>query len=486
MSPVLVVILPLMAAFIYQPLQRINAIIARYFALLVVLVNIGMGLALWQAVTQRGPQTEYLGGFLAPLGIVFYADLFSILLVMLISAMSLLLWPRGQCDAVREPVLALVLMAGSCGLALSADLFNLFVFYELVAVACYGLAASRGTGASHAAALRFMIISATGSALALLGIALIYTLTGTLNLAQLSQLAPEFLSGPVGLAAFTLMLIGFGVKAELFPVNVWVAEVYAVSTPRVSGLLSGMVSKLALLIIMRLLLLVFADTEASMLLLVVAMLTLLSGELAAYHARDLRRVMAYSSIGQLGMVAVGFSVNNEAGILAGFAMILHHMLIKPALFLITEKWNGPLEGLKGVARVSPLSGVLFVLLGLSLIGIPPLPGFWAKYLLISALIDAGNTLYYLATAFVLLMTVIEAAYILKIIGIMYKDEPTVVSTLHQRDLIPVTVYGCSILIATVLAVPIGAGLSRAAQQTADVDSYVARIISSPAIQGEKQ
>jgi proton-translocating NADH-quinone oxidoreductase chain N len=483
MSLVLLVVMPLLAAFIYPLVYRVSNSLARYFGFLAILLNIAMGLAMWQDIIESGPQTEYLGGFLAPLGIVFHADLFSIVLVLLIAVMSLLLWPKGQYDALREPTLALVMLAGCSGLALSADLFNLFVFYELVAVASYGLAASKGTGASYAAALRFMIISATGSALALLGIALIYTLTGTLNLAQLSQLAPAVLSGSVGMAAFTLILIGFGVKAELFPVNVWVPEVYATTTSRISGLLSGIVSKLALLIVMRLLLLVFANTDAPLLLLVVALLTLVSGELAAYHARDLRRVLAYSSIGQLGMVALGFSVANEAGVLAGFAMILHHMLVKPALFLLAEKWNGPLHRLEGAARVSPLSAALFLLLILSLIGVPPLPGFWAKYLLISALMDVENSFYYLAAASVLLMTVIEVAYFLRIVRKLYMDTPAVVSAHEKRDLIPTALYSASILLATVFITPIGAGLTQAAKQTTDVDSYAQRIIPAAADQG---
>jgi proton-translocating NADH-quinone oxidoreductase chain N len=483
MSLVLLVVVPLLAAFLFPLVYRVSSCLARYFAYLVILLNIVMGVVLWQGIIDNGPQTEYLGGFLAPLGIVFYADLFSIVLVQLIAVMSLLLWPRGQFDALREPVLALILLAGCSGLALSADLFNLFVFYELVAVVSYGMAASKGTAVSYAAALRFMIISATGSALALLGIALIYTQTGTLNLAQLSQLAPAELSGSVGMAAFTLILIGFGVKAELFPVNVWVPEVYATTTSRVSGLLSGMVSKLAILIVMRLLLLVFAETDAPLLLLVVALLTLISGELAAYHARDLRRVLAYSSIGQLGMVALGFSVATEAGILAGFAIILHHMLVKPALFLLSEKWSGPLPRLEGVARVSPVSAALFLLLILSLIGVPPLPGFWAKYLLIGALLDVEHSLYYLAAASVLLMTVIEVAYFLRIIRSMYMDTPAVVSAHDKRDLVPTLLYSGSLLLATVFITPIGAGLTQAAKQTADVAAYVQHIMPPAADQG---
>jgi formate hydrogenlyase subunit 3/multisubunit Na+/H+ antiporter MnhD subunit len=464
MSLVLPIALPLLSAFLLPIVARGQPLLGRLLGPAMVAANIGVALWLWQQSVMGGAYIETLGGFAAPLGIVLSGDSLSLLMVLLVCSLILLLWPTGECDPVREPTLTLLLMAGSCGLALSADLFNLFVFYELVAVASYGLVASRGSGPSHIAALRFLILSATGSALALLGIALVYSLTGTLNLAYLANSA-ALLDGPVGLSAFALMLIGFGVKAELFPVNTWVPEVYAETTSRVSALLSGVISKLALLVLLKLLLSAFGFPAAYLLLAVVGMLTLLSGELAAYHATDLRRVLAYSSIAQLGMIAIAFSVSDQAGVLAGIAVALHHLLAKPALFLLAERWGGSLDGLRGAAQTSPTAAVLFVAVALSLIGIPPLPGFWAKYLLVSALLDSASSLHYLAAGLLLLTTVIEAAYLMRIATRLYAPADHPPQRHAPRDLASALALGGCLLLGAVAAAPLGTGLARIAADT---------------------
>ena len=181
---------------------------------------------------------------------------------------ALLLWPGDDGQAgVRRQSLTLLLTAALTGLALSGDLFNLYVFYELAAVASYGLVAGGGSSAGFVAAFRYLLISALGSVIGLMGIALIYFTTGTLNLAHLASLSDQ-LANPQGLAAFAMLVIGFGVKAELFPVNGWVPEVYGAASKRVAALLAGLASKLAVLAIVRVLLLVFPDEAARQLLLV--------------------------------------------------------------------------------------------------------------------------------------------------------------------------------------------------------------------------
>jgi formate hydrogenlyase subunit 3/multisubunit Na+/H+ antiporter MnhD subunit len=463
--------LPLLAAFLLQIIARISPLLGRYLGPVVVVVNIIMGLLLWREVAVKGAQVEFLGGFAAPLGIVFYADQLAALMIIAISGLTLLLWPKGLRDATRESALTLLLMAGACGIALSADLFNLFVFYELIAVASYGLVTSAGSGEGYIAGLRYLILSAAGSAMALLGIALIYSVTGTLNLAALAQMAPDTLHGPIGLSAFALMLIGFGVKAEFFPVNTWVPEVYASTTTRVSGLLSGVVSKLAMLILLKLLLQLFATPSAQTLLLIVGMLTLVTGELAAFHARDLLRLLAYSSIAQLGMVAMAFSVSGSAGILAGLAVTLHHLLAKPALFLLAEKWGGQLQQLHGAAKTARWSAVVFVFLSLSLIGVPPLPGFWAKYLLVTSLFGSNQPLFYFAAALLLVTTIIEASYLIRVIGKLYAPDSSALSPHRTQELLPAMVMTGLLVLGTVFMAPLTRSLSQVAQQSVDLKTY---------------
>ncbi len=479
MSPVLMVVLPLLSAFLLPIVARGSARAGRLFGPLVLALNCVIGLLAWSAVAEQ-TQVIALGGFQPPLGIAFYIDRLALLFAIAVSLGVLLLWPDAGEDeaAQRENTLTLVLVASATGLALSGDLFNIYVFYELTAVASYGLAAARRTGAAYAATLRYVVISSFGAALMLIGIALVYLATGTLNLAQLAQLAPDTLDGPLGLAAFVFILIGAGVKAELFPVNTWVPEVYAAASKRVAALLAGIVSKLALLIIVRLLVLVFQQAEALQILLLLGVLGVVTGELAAWYARDLTRMLAYSSIGQLGVMFIAFSIPGPAGLTAGLAVALHHMVVKPALFLLAERQGGALERLAGSAQASPVAGALFVLLALSLIGVPPLPGFWAKFLVVTAALAQPGTGYQLAVTVILLAAVVEASYLFRVIVQLYRRIPAArVGAGHDAATLTVSAALGVLLIAAVLwLAPLGNGLKGIAAQTADRAGYIQAVL----------
>ena len=468
---VLMLALPLLAAFLLPVVARVSVLAGRLLGPLVLAVNVVLGLQAWDVVANGAVVIE-LGGFRPPFGIVFYIDQLALLFAIAVSAACFLLWPLqdGEEPPVREYTLTLVLAAAATGLALSADLFNIYVFYELTAVASYGLAAARGTSAGYAAVMRYAVISSLGAGLMLVGIALVYMAAGTLNLAQLSQLASGTLDGPLGLAAFVFMLIGAGVKAELFPVNTWVPEVYGAASKRVAGLLAGLVSKLALLIILRLLVLVFHQPEALQLMLVLGVLGVLSGELAAWRARDLTRMLAYSSIGQLGIIFIAFSMPGEAALFAGLAVALHHLLVKPALFLLAHRWGASIDRLAGAARSAPLAGALFVLLALSLVGVPPLPGFWAKLLVLIELAGQQQPLYYFAALAILTGAVLEANYLFRVVGTLYRRpaEPPLPAVRHRvPDMAAAGVLGGALVACMLLLTPVAEQLDGIAARAAD-------------------
>ncbi len=476
--PALLIAVPLLTAFLLPSVYRGSRVLGGVVGPGVLLLDIYMALRLWAGVDAGGAVILAVGGFAAPVGIVLYADRLAVLFVLATLGLTLVLWPWGPGDRRREQGLSLLLAAAACGIALSGDLFNMYVFYEILAVASYGLAASRGSGAGYAAAVRYLVLGAVGSALALLGIALIYQATGSLNMADLARLGPQTLTGPTGMAAFVLLLIGLGVKAELFPVNTWVPEVYGTAPARISGLLAGLVSKLAVLILLRIMLGLFAGTAAPTLLLVVGMLGVASGELAALRSTELRRVLSYSSIGQLGLVAIAFAVPGAPGVAAGLAVALHHLVVKPALFLLTEAWGGPEARLIGGARRSRWAGLLFVLLALSLIGVPPLPGFWAKYLLLSGALATGDGLYELAAAVVLVGAVVEAAYLFRIVGRLYHGGRAEGATPAMGELVPASFLGLAVVVGVFLVGPLGAELQAVGRQTADSASYVAAVLGA--------
>jgi len=478
---VLPVVLPLLAAFLMQPLARVSRLAARVLGPVVLVLCAFIVARLWLNYGDA-PFMVSIGGFAPPLGIVFYADHLALIFAFAVPIFSLLFWPGlGDRDSdashlARRDALVLLLAASGTGLALSGDLFNIFVFYELAAVASFGLASLSGTTRALVATLRYLLISAFGSALSLVGIAVLYMKTGTLNLADLAQVTPHTLQGPLGLASFALMVIGFGVKAELFPLNGWVPEVYATAPARVSALLAGLVSKLAALVVLRLLVLVFHQPEASQLLLVLGVLSILTGELAAWRARDFPRMIAFSSIGQLGIVFIAFSIDGDAGLLAGVAVALHHLIAKSALFGLSVRWNGSLEALAGAARRAPLAAGLYVLLALSLIGVPPLPGFWAKILVLVGLAQGGSALDLLALIAILLVTAVEASYLFRVAVRLYSKGDSPPAGHAAWDLGVATALGAVLLVSTLGIAPLADSLRSVARQAGDAALYVDTVL----------
>jgi len=472
-SIVLIVVLPILGSFLLPILERISSRLAQFSGPAVLLISLWVCIDAWLSLS--APIMIAMGGFAPPLGIVFYVDQLAILFSALILIMALLLWPYPYKSSIREYNLTLLITGAGCGLALSGDLFNIYVFYELVSVASFGLVASAGQRAAYAASIRYVFISGFGTVLALTGIALVYTQTGTLNLAQLAQLAPHQLDNNTGITAFALILIGIGVKAELFPVNTWVPEVYASSRKRVSALLAGVVSKLAIIVLLRLLILVFQSEQALSIMLILGLLGIISGELAAWRAKDLSRMLAYSSIGQLGLIFVAFSIPGETGVFAGLALSLHHLVVKPALFLLAERWGHSIAALSGAARQSPLAALLFVLFALSLIGVPPLPGFWAKLLTVTGLLSMDSGIYNTALAIILIATVIEANYLFRVVILLYNKEKAESAPHLRLDLATSGFFAFVLIMSAVFFAPLGQHLQHTAHQVSNIDTYISTV-----------
>ncbi|MCU7804550.1 MAG: NADH-quinone oxidoreductase subunit J [Candidatus Thiodiazotropha sp. (ex Lucinoma borealis)] len=486
---VLTIALPLLGAFLLPIIMRSSLAMGVWIGPVILGYGCWILANLWLHGNEQ-PFSIAIGGFVPPLGINLYVDAMALLFAFATQLLGLIFWPfRLDQDAPKRQALMLLLVASSTGLALSGDLFNLYVFYELVAVSTFGLIAASSSSAAYVATIRYLILSGIGSVLTLFGIALIYAQTGTLNLAHLAQLAPDQLNNDLGLAAFLAILIGIGVKAELFPVNTWVPEVYATAASRLSAFLAGLVSKLAMLIILRLLLLIFHQPEATQVILILGILGVISGEFAAWRAKDMRRMLAFSSIGQLGVIFIAVALPDERGVLAVLALSLHHMLIKSGLFMLADHWGGSLERLRGIATTSPLAAGLFVLFALSLVGMPPLPGFWAKFTLITELAGQTDPLYMIGLLVFLLATVIEASYLFRVAAKMYQTKPTDIVRSNSPDsgslsLTTASLFGAGLIAATVMVSPLGDGLQAIAVQAQDVDLYIQTVLQQPLGEGQ--
>ncbi|EGV50833.1 NADH-quinone oxidoreductase subunit N [endosymbiont of Riftia pachyptila (vent Ph05)] len=447
---------------------------------------LGYGLwTLWQVWALSGGEAFSLaiGGFAPPLGINFYVDPLAMLFVAAVQLMGLLFWPfKIDRETPRRQSLMLLLLAVCRGLGLFGGLFSFYVFWALVLVGSFCFLAALACGAVYVAPFFSVLLRGLGCVLCLVWLRLMCGDPGAFFLSAFAQLAPEQLNNPLGLAAFVAILIGVGVKAELFPVNSWVPEVYATAPARVSAILAGLVSKLAVLIVVRLLVLLFPQPEAAQVMLLLGMLGVISGELAAWRAQDLKRMLAYSSIGQLGMIFIAFSLPAGGGLYAGLALTLHHMLVKPGLFMLAERWGGSLQRLRGAGFVSPLGAGLFVLFSLSLVGMPPLPGFWAKLLLISGLAGQSEPLYMMALLVFLSATVVEASYLFRLAAALLQRSPEEVSKMaplpERQGLLVSSLLAAGLISALVMIAPLAEGLKEVASEAGDVSGYVKHVFPS--------
>jgi formate hydrogenlyase subunit 3/multisubunit Na+/H+ antiporter MnhD subunit len=213
-------------------------------------------------------------------------------------------------------------------------------------------------------------------------------------------------------------------------------------------------------------------------LLVLGVLGVLTGEFAAWRAKDFPRMLAFSSIGQLGIVFIAFSIGGEIGLLAGLAVALHHLIVKSALFGLAVGWNGSLEALAGAARSSPLAAGLFVLFALSLVGVQPLPGFWAKLTVLIGLAERGTPLDLTALMTILVATAVEASYLFRVAIRLYGGNPDPLAAHARRDLGVVALLGAVLVASTLGLQPLADRLRAGAAQLGDRAVYIETVFPS--------
>lgn len=315
-------------------------------------------------------------------------------------------------DARDRPLFAallLLLVAGIAGIGLAGDLFSLYVTFELMAIASFSLVAfHRDQAEAIEAGMKYIVMSAAGSLVALFGIGLLYLGTGTLDLDAMSRAS---IPRNLGLLATGFLVTGFGVKAAIVPMHTWLPDAHAAAPSGVSAMLSGIVIQSALIAMVRALGVLGVGSGATasygLLLALLAVLTMTVGNLVAMHQSDVKRLLAYSSVAQLGYILLGFGVGLEYGVgiaLAGALFhILTHAIMKGGAFLSVGVLQSvyatrDLGALRGAGRRVPAAGVTFALFALGLAGVPPTAGFLSKLLIASgsALADGFGIFFVVA------------------------------------------------------------------------------------------
>ena len=409
--PILVVLTPLMMSLIVVLIS--NNFLSWLLTLFTTLITLFFSLLLYQEVYLHKAISYALGNWVPPLGIEYLIDKVSIIPIIIIALISFLatffaskIMPAEINNSSISKVYSLWLLAiaGLIGLVTTGDAFNLFVFLEISSLASVALVAMGGQKDKQAlvAAYNYLILGAIGATFYVIGVGLLYGITGTLNLADLSNRIAEISDNKALIAGFGFMVIGIMLKAAVFPLHIWLPRAYAYAPSAVSVLLAATATKASLYILARILFSVFDISDnlvtytLQYIILPLSILAMFAGTIMAIYEKDIKRLLAHSSIAQIGYITLAFAIGTKASVAAGFIHLFNHALIKGALFMAITSMGFyinkriTINNLSGLGRAMPITFVCFVICSLSLAGIPLTAGFISKLYIIKASISADG------------------------------------------------------------------------------------------------
>ncbi|MDX5482959.1 MAG: Na+/H+ antiporter subunit D [Hymenobacteraceae bacterium] len=399
----------------------------------------------------KGVLSTQVGNWPAPFGITLVSDIFSSLMLLASAfiGFAVYLFSLRGLDRTRMKFgyfpLMLILQMGVSGTCLTGDIFNLYVWFEVMLICCFALISLGGKKMQLEGALKYVTINFLASGLLLTGVGVLYSLFGTLSLAHLAQLArqPDHPNLSLLTIASMFFLTGFGIKSAIFPLFFWLPASYHTPPVAVSAFIAGLITKVGMYTLIRLYTLVFVSNLDFILplLLVLSGFTMVIGVVGAAAQTDFRKILSFHIISQIGYMLMGLAIYTPLAIAGSVFFILHNILVKTNLFLVSgvvgQRYHTfALKNLGGVYARQPMLALLFLLSALSLAGLPPFSGFWGKFMLASAGFSAGNNLIVATSLFVSLITLLSMTKIWNEVFLKKKpvyDTPEVETT--EEDII---------------------------------------------------
>jgi len=450
------------------------------------------GLWLVVQVRQEGVIASNTGSWAAPFGIVLVADLLSALLVVVAGGIGLAVTTFAVVgiDALRERggfhSLVHILLMGVCGAFLTGDLFNLYVWFEVMLVSSFILMSLGGTRRQMSASIHYVTLNLLASALFLAGTGILYGMVGSLNMADVSLRMRELDGTPYPYILLAFFLVSFGIKAAAFPLFFWLPASYHTPPVAITTLFSALLTKVGVYAIIRVTTLVFAAQADTVrpILLAVAGLTMVTGVLGAIAQGEMRRLLAFHIVSQIGYLLMGAGLGSPLALAATVFFFVHVIAAKSALFMVTGivqslRRTSELADLGGLARSSPLLAGMFLVPALSLAGLPPLSGFWAKFAMVKAGLDAGSFPVVIAALAVSLLTLYSMTKIWT--EAFWKPAPggpvqDVLGKPRAALVVPAIALGAVAVLMGVAAEPFFALSLRAAEQLLDPAGYVSVVL----------
>lgn len=485
---ILPVVLPLVAGMFLVLFPK-KILLQRAVSLLALILTGIFSVILLKDVKEQGIQTLQLGGWEAPFGISLVGDLFSILLVVTASivAICVLLYAFSSVGYEKEThyfyPLYLFLITGVLGSFLTGDLFNLYVFFEVFLIASYALIVLGGTRAQLRESLKYILINVVSSAFFLLGVAYLYSVTGTLNLAHLSVRVAE--AGQDGLLTTIsiLFLIVFGLKAGLF-LFFWLPGSYSVPPTAIAAIFAALLTKVGVYTAFRMFTLIFYHQPqiTHQLIGILAAVTIILGIMGAVGFWNLKKILTYNVIISIGFIFIGLVSFTESGLSGSIYYLLHDIIIKAIIFLIGGVMihltgTSDLRSMSGLIRTHPSLGWMLFLAIFSMTGIPPLSGFIGKYFITKGIFEADS---FLLGTIGLLSSLFILYSMMKIFMNAFWGE-TILGEDEEKGTTKGLILPIALLTAVSLALGIGAEViydyvAEAAQSLLDPEIYIRAVL----------
>ena len=430
--PVMLLLILLITAFIVPLLGMKRERFAFIITTAALLALFMSAMTLLFFVRAHGPFSYFLGSWPPPWGIEFIVDYLAVYVLITLGAIALLVMIYGAIDLKHEInktvrnwyySLYLLLLFALSGLALSNDLFNIFVFMEISAIASCGIISIKGDQRCAEASFKYLILSALGSGCFLLAVAMLYMVTGHLNLLYIAAELPEILSlYPYNiLIALSLIIVGLGVKAALFPLHVWLPDAHSAAPTPSSAVLSALVIKIYAVVLIK----IFAVFPAELfdvvpvleIVLILSAMAVIAGSVFAMLQDDIKKMLACSSIAQIGFVFMGIGMFEGQALIGGILHIFNHAVVKAMLFLaagliIYATGIRRISEFKGLGMRLPLTMSAFIVGAIAMVGIPGTSGFISKWFLVLGALESGKSLYIVA---ILLSSLLNGIYYFPIV-----------------------------------------------------------------------
>lgn len=435
--PVLQVVLPLIAAPLALLLRQRH--LAYALLLVVSAACLFISLSLWFSVQDGSVISYAMGSWPPPWGIEYRIDQLNAFVLVLVSATALLtvifslhsieIELPARMHYLFYTMFALCL-AGLLGITATADAFNIFVFLEVSSLSTYVLIAMGRQRKALFAAYRYLIMGTIGATLIVIGIGMLYLLTGTLNLNDMATRLDATQNTRPAQMALAFISVGIFLKLALFPLHQWLPNAYAYAPSAVSAFLAATATKVAIYVLLRFYFTVFGQDSFTQLplrplIILLALSGMFIASFVAIYQTDLKRLFAFSSVAQVGYIMLGLAIGNEAGLLSAVLHLFNHGIAKGAVFLLLgivayAIGSTQLSHLKGLGKTMPLTSAGIVIAGLALIGVPGTNGFISKwYLLLAAINDGQWWLAFLVVS----SSLLAIAYVWRFVEIAYLQPP---------------------------------------------------------------